>query len=106
MEHIWKVIDLSRTVGDNVVTKINFQLRSSTVDPDPIFSDRKVGEVEISGSASDPGFIAYENLTEEVVIGWAKSQIDAGAWEAELSSSLAGGIREYTAPTHESGLPW
>ena len=45
MEHIWKVIDLSRTVGDNVVTKINFQLRSSTVDPDPIFSDRKVGEV-------------------------------------------------------------
>lgn len=105
MEHIWKVTDLSRTVGDNVVTKILFSLESS-VGTDPVFYDRKIGEVEISGSVSDPGFIAYENLTEEVVIGWAKSQIDAGAWEAELSSSLAGGIREYTAPTHESGLPW
>jgi len=105
MEHIWKVIDLSRTVGDNVVTKILFSLESS-VGTDPVFYDRKLGEVEISGSVSDPNFINYEDLTEETVIGWAKNSIDAGAWEAELSASLAGGVREYIAPTHTSGLPW
>jgi hypothetical protein len=105
MEHIWKVIDLSRTVGDNVVTNIMFSLESS-LGTDPIFYDRKLGEVEISGSASDPGFINFEDLTESVVVGWAKDSIDSAVWEAELSSSLAAALEGYTPPTHTSGLPW
>lgn len=105
MEHIWKINDLSRTISNGVVTKVEFGLFSS-VGTDPKFEDRKFGEIEITGSPSDPGFVAYNNLTEEIVLGWVNSNIDKAAWEVELSSSLSNQVSNYSAPTHEEGLPW
>lgn len=105
MEHIWQILNLDRTVSEGVVTKVEFGLFSS-VGTDPKFNTRKMGEIEIAGSVSDPGFIAYADLTEATVLGWVESNIDKGAWEAEVSSSLAEMESSYSAPTHEAGLPW
>jgi len=105
MEHIWKINDLSRTISDGVVTKVEFGLFSS-VGTDPKFETRKFGTIEITGSPSDPGFVAYDDLTEEIVLGWVNSNIDEAAWEVELSSSLAEQVSNYSAPTQEEGLPW
>lgn len=105
MEHIWKVNDLSRTTNEGVVNKVEFGLYSS-VGTDPKFETRKLGEIEITGSVSDPGFVAYNDLTEAIVLGWVNNNIDEAAWEVETSSSLAEMESNYSAPTHEAGLPW
>lgn len=105
MEHIWKISNLDRTISDGVVNKIEFGLFSS-VGTDPKFETRKLGEIEITGSVSDPGFVAYADLTEATVLGWVNNNIDEVAWEVETSSSLAEMVNNYSAPTHEGGLPW
>ena len=50
---------------------------------------RKIGDTELTGSVDDADFIAFEDLTEEIVLGWITSSIDTSIFETENSSSIA-----------------
>lgn len=52
--------------------------------------------------AEKEGFIAYEDLTEEVVLGWIKEQVAIEELEAELEKR----IDEQRNPKVLAGLPW
>jgi hypothetical protein len=63
-----------------------------------------------TGSVSDPNFISYENLTENVVFGWITGSIDTASIELQNSGSIASRINEYleleAQKTASQGLPW
>tara|TARA_R110001583_G_scaffold11068_1_gene50759 strand:- start:3366 stop:3689 length:324 start_codon:yes stop_codon:yes gene_type:complete len=104
--HVWKIYDLERVIADNVVTKITYGCESKGNKA----MARTVGNIEISGSVEDDNFIPYENLTEEIVLGWVTSLIDTSIFEAENSSTMEQQRSEraafLAAKTTEVGTPW
>jgi len=102
MNHNWKIYDLKRIKSSGVVNTITYGCESE----ESGFSTRKIGELTITGSDSDPGFIAYDNLTEANVLGWLTSSIDTGSLELLNSGSLSEQINAYNAITESNGRPW
>ena len=97
----WTISTLERNTDDGVVVA---HWRAS--------DSETVGEVEHSGSSygtcgftPDPdadGYVAYDSLTEETVIGWVKADVDADAIEASIASQIA----DSKAPAISTGVPW
>ena len=102
MNHVWKIYDLKRVIADGIVTKVTYACESNK----DKFSTRKIGDTELTGSVDDAGFIAFEDLTEEIVLGWITSSIDTSIFETENSSSIAQQVIQRAAITTKSGTPW
>ena len=103
MNHIWKIYDLNRTLSDGMVSKAIYACESD----ESGYSSRKIGEVAFTtGSSSDSEFVAYEDLTEGIVLGWVTGSIDTTAIEVENSSSIASSITAEANRTKENGTPW
>jgi len=60
------------------------------------------GTVSFTPDSSAEGYVAYDSLTEETVIGWVQGAIDTEALEASLDADLA----EQASPTILVGTPW
>jgi len=102
MNHIWKIYDLKRVIADGIVTKVTYACESSEDNN----STRKIGDIELTGSVDDDGFIAFEDLTEEIVLGWATSSIDTSIFETDNSASIAQQVIQKAAITTKNGTPW
>ena len=48
------------------------------------------GTVGFTPDADADGFVAYDSLTEEVVMGWVHAEVDQDATEAALTANIAG----------------
>ena len=69
------------------------------------------GQVTLTtGSVSDPSFITYENLTENIVLGWITGSIDVTDIQTQNSASIAQRIQTFleleAEKTQSEGLPW
>jgi hypothetical protein len=102
MEHTWKIYDLERTISNGVIFKVLYGCNS---EKDGI-ARRKTGELELSGSDSDEGFIPYDNLKESDVLGWLASAIDQPAIEAENAALIQEHIAELNSTDEANGTPW
>ncbi len=102
MNHNWKIYDLKRTTADGVVKLITYACESE----DSGYGTRKIGELTVTGSASNPGFIAYESLTEANVLAWVTSSVDTSSFESINSASIASTIVAQAAITESNGTPW
>jgi hypothetical protein len=52
--------------------------------------------------SSADGYVAYADLTEEMVIGWVQNAVDKDATEASIASK----IESQKNPATLSGMPW
>jgi hypothetical protein len=60
------------------------------------------GTASFEPDASADGYVAYDSLTEETVIGWVKDSMDY----AEVEAGLTANIESQKAPATLSGTPW
>ena len=83
----WRATD-SETVGegDDAVT----------------YSASSYGTVGFTPDPTDPDYVPYADLTEEVVLGWVWESVDKDATEA----SLAAKIEAEKNPVTADGVPW
>lgn len=102
MEYTWKIYDLKRTIDNGVVTSVTYACEG---EHESNF-DRRIGNLEVVGSASDDGFVAFDDLTEEIVLGWVGSSVDQPAIELLISSSIYERVQAQTAITEATGTPW
>jgi len=102
MTHTWKIYDLKRTIADGVVTEITYACESEYSGS----STRKIGQLTVVGSADDVDFVAYEDLTEAIVLGWVTGSVDTASIETANSSSVAASIVARAAVTERDGTPW
>jgi len=68
-----------------------------------------VGDLEVNGDPSDPTFIPYNELTEEIVIDWVKSFLGTSKIneiETSLQNSVTNQKLTKEAETVKTGLPW
>ena len=102
MIHTWKIYDLKRTTSDGLVTNVTYACESSYDNS----STRSIGEITLSGSPSEAGFIPYEDLTETEVLGWVNANIDEAAVQTANSATIATQIIRRAAITSSNGTPW
>lgn len=102
MQHNWKIYDLKSNITDGVVTEITYACESAYEQS----GTRLIGDITLSGSASAPGFIAFDSLTEEKVLEWVYNNIDKASVETTNSSSIAQSITRRATRTTKRGTPW
>ena len=94
----WTISTLERELSDGGVIVAHW--RASAVDGD--FSASSYGTCGFTPDPSDPSFVAYDSITEEVALGWCWGELDKDAIEA----SLAANIEAQKNPTQGNGVPW
>ena len=103
----WKVANLERNLADGRVGTVHYTVNalSDTVDPNSesggFYSAGAYGSVGLDGEVTTP----FEQLTEEVVIGWVKEQFGAEK-VAEIEAALQNQIDLKITPVSAAGVPW
>lgn len=93
----WTISTLERNTDDGVVVA---HWRAS--DADGEHSGSSYGSCGFTPDADADGYVAYDSLTEETVIGWVKADVDADAVEASIAAQIA----DSKAPAITTGVPW
>ena len=94
----WKIISLEREVSDGYVFHAEWYVNAS----DGSHEADAYGQVKLE--RPDGALIPYEDLTQDVVLEWAKDKLGDGV--ALIEAGLARNIEEQAAPTVASGVPW
>jgi hypothetical protein len=102
MEHTFKITNLNRVIESGLVNKVKFKLETIHEGYYSSFASA----TKVSGSVDDENFIEYDNLTEEIVLGWITGSLPVASMKHYNSSSIAGQISLYVAPTEDTGTPW
>ena len=106
--YTWKVANLERTVADGKVGTVHYTVSavSDVVDPSSenggFYSAGAYGSVGLDGEVSVP----FEDLTEEVVVGWVKEALGGDEKVAEIEAALAAQIEQKITPSTAVGKPW
>ena len=93
----WKIVSLERKSADGFVTTAHW----TCSDVDGEFSGSTYGSIGFDGELVTP----YEQLTEEVVIGWVKAAMGEETVAAH-EAAVAAQIAEAKAPAVAVGTPW
>ena len=95
----WTISTLERELSDGGVVVAHW--RATAVDGD--FSASSYGTVGFTPDPSDPAFVAYDSITEEMALGWCWANgVDKDATEASLAANIEG----QKNPTEAAGVPW
>ena len=95
----WKINTLEYT-NDSDKGVINAHWDVTLTDED--YSARRYGSCSFSPDPSSDGYVPFESLTEELVIGWVQSGLDV----EEIEASLTAQIEEQKNPKTLKGLAW
>jgi hypothetical protein len=94
----WTIANLERNVADGGVTVAHW--RVTEVDGD--YSASAYGTCGFTPDADADDFVAYNDLTEEVVMGWVHAEVDQSATETALTAN----IEAQKNPVSADGKPW
>ena len=94
----WTISTLERELSDGGVVVAHW--RATLVDGE--HSASSYGTCGFTPDPSDPSFVAYDNITEDMALGWCWAELDKDAIEA----SLAAKIELDKNPTKGVGVPW
>ena len=100
----WNVVslDATKTVGSlsDVVTTVHWTANDSDGD----HSGSSYGAVGLA-EADSGSFTAYEDITKDNAVAWAKAALGADQVTA-IETSIAAQITESKTPTRFTGTPW
>lgn len=105
MTTTWKIFDMKRALSTGLVTEVT----CGCIVEHPRAFEREFFTIELTGNPKAPGFIMYEDLDKETVVGWVHSELGAEKVqqvELQLQSRLSNMIYEMNNPTKGEGLPW
>ena len=102
----WTIATLERDLQpadmDGAVVVAHWRANASETVGEDTFSASSYGTVGFTPDPTDPDYVPYADLTEEVVLGWVWESVDKDATEA----SLAAKIEAEKNPVTADGVPW
>jgi len=99
-EFTWNILNLERHTADGVVFTVHYTVNAE----DGTYSAGAYGSVGLEAPEPD-SMIPFDNLTEEIVVGWVKDKF-GDEKVAEIEAALQAQIDEKHAPTKAAGVPW
>ena len=102
----WTIANLERNLADGGVTVAHWRVTESetvgTGDDAVTHTASAYGTVGFTPDASADDFVAYDSLTEEVVMGWVWESVNQEDTEASLTANIEG----QKNPVSADGMPW
>jgi len=98
----WTIANLERNLADGGVTVAHWRVTEEETVGDDTFTASAYGTVGFTPDADADDFVAYDSLTEEVVMGWVHAEVDQDATEAALTAN----IESQKNPVSADGMPW
>ena len=98
----WTIANLERNLADGGVTVAHWRVTESETVGDDTFTASSYGFVCFRPDDDAVVFVAYDSLTEEVVMGWVHAEVDQDATEAALTAN----IEAQKNPVSADGMPW
>jgi hypothetical protein len=97
MEYNWQILDMNRLTNDGFVVAVYYSV-TATDGEYRAFTESKVGYSQQPGET----YIPYDELTEEIVLGWVQDSVG----KASVEEKLAFQIETQKNPVTASGVPW
>ena len=98
----WTIANLERNLADGGVTVAHWRVTESETVGDDTFTASAYGTVGFTPDADADDFVAYDSLTEEVVMGWVWESVNQEDTEAALTANIEG----QKNPVSADGMPW
>ena len=101
----WTIINTKYQIADGLVTEVVYICQASLENE----LSRKTGRISLTGDSTAPGFVTFENLTEQMIIEWVKStlgQEQVTEIETTLQTRVTAQKAAKDAETVKNGLPW
>ena len=101
--YTWSVTDMRHTTSDGGVYEVDWQISATENNLTGVHTDTFYCEAD----PSDPSFVAYESLTEAIVLGWVKGNPENTVfvtWAKRVADSFLEEVKQENATG--SGLPW
>ena len=97
----WQVNDMQRELVDGFVNKVIYRV----IGTDGTYQTSATGEVELERPET---LVPYKDLTEEIVIGWVKANLEASAEGsvAKIEKAIEDTLALQKTPVHATGTPW
>jgi NADH:ubiquinone oxidoreductase subunit len=98
----WSIANLERELSTGGVTVAHWRVTESETVGEDTFTASSYGTCGFTPDADADDFVAYNSLTEEVVMGWVHAEVDQSATEAALTAN----IEAQKNPVSADGMPW
>lgn len=100
----WKVLGMTRVVSDGFVVTVDWSCTAASgVFPD-VKSAFAAGQEHYENNPDEPGFVPYDQLTEQIVLGWVFETL--GDQKAKIEADLTAKVEAQLHPVTAEGLPW
>lgn len=94
----WKIANLERETQDGFVYNAHYTVNAE----DGTYSAGAYGSIGLERPES---LIPFDDLTEEIVVGWVKDKLGEEK-VTEIETALQAQLDEKHAPTKAAGVPW
>ena len=109
MNYTWRITDMQHNLSDGLVYDVDYGCFAYYTGSEGEFSSRRLDGMSITGDSSDSGFIPYDDLTENDVVGWVQTNLGSSKVteiQEACSSSIAANIITAASITSSYGMPW
>jgi hypothetical protein len=94
----WRIANMERETADGFVFTAHYTVNAE----DGTYSAGAYGSL---GLERPDNLIPFDDLTEEMVVGWVKEKLGAEKVD-EVEDALQAQLDEKHAPTKAAGVPW
>jgi hypothetical protein len=94
----WQVQNMTRDLSNGFVINVAWGCTASQDSASAFYGGTTVYTQE------SESFIPYEQLTEEIVLGWVFTAL--GDQKAEIEANLTAKVEKQLNPTTANGMPW
>tara|TARA_R100000742_G_C4252624_1_gene70782 strand:+ start:224 stop:559 length:336 start_codon:yes stop_codon:yes gene_type:complete len=104
----WEINTLERDLSDGFVTEVIYRCKGIDND-DNKEKARATGSIQLTKPSSLPSdFIAYNSLTNSIVLNWVKTILDAqnAGTVASIEAKLEEDVNLAKTPIKATGKPW
>lgn len=101
--YTWKVSQLERESSDGYVFTAHWNVNATETVEDKTYSAGAYGSIGLERPEED--LIAFEELTEELVVSWVLDKLGEEQ-VVNMETSLTNQIQEQKTPSKIQGLPW
>ena len=94
----WKIANLERETADGFVFTVHYTVSAD----DGVYSSGAYGSL---GLERPDNLIPFDQLTEDVVVGWVKNKFGEEK-VTEIEAALQEQLDQKHSPTKQAGVPW
>jgi hypothetical protein len=97
----WAVNNMTRVVDDGFVVVVDWSCTASATGVNGAYYG---GQTTYKNDPTESGFIPYDQLTQDIVLGWVYTGL--GDQKAEIEATLTAKVQKQLNPTTTTGVPW